>query len=51
MFPEILDWLKIYKTVLGKAFFFILWRLNLFFILVLLKSEISFLEVGHIGFK
>jgi hypothetical protein len=54
------DWKveKIYKIVLEKPFFFILWRFYRFLVLVWknLKNGPSertffFLEIGHIGYK
>jgi hypothetical protein len=35
MLHVVLDWQNIYKIVLEKAFFFILWRFYLFLVLVL----------------
>ena len=34
MLRVVLDWQKIYKTVLEKAFFFSFWRFYLFLVLV-----------------
>jgi hypothetical protein len=35
MLHVVLDWQKIYKIVLEKAFFFILWRFYLFLVFLL----------------
>jgi hypothetical protein len=35
MLHVVLDWQKIYKTILEKALFFILWRFYLFWVFVL----------------
>jgi hypothetical protein len=43
MLQVVLDWQKIYKAVLEKAFFFIFWRFKLFLVLV-------FREISPIGY-
>jgi hypothetical protein len=54
MLNVVLDWQKIHKTVLEKAFFFSLWLFTSFLGFVsknwkmaLLRGEIYFLEIGH----
>jgi hypothetical protein len=58
MLHVVFDWQNIYKIVLEKAFFFILWRFYLLFVLLsknfkndLLRGEIFFHEIGHIGYN
>jgi hypothetical protein len=54
MFHEVLDWQKIFKIVLDKAFFFILWPFYLFCVLLSKKAwevKILFFEIGHIVYK
>jgi hypothetical protein len=52
MLHVVLDWQKVYKSILEKAFFFILCRFYLFLVLVLKNLENGpFLEIGHIGYK
>jgi hypothetical protein len=52
----VLDWQKISKTILEKAFFFIFWCFYLCSVLVLINFKIStsevkifLLEIGHTG--
>jgi hypothetical protein len=52
------DWQKIYKIVLEKAFFFILWRFYLLLVLLsknfkndILRCEFFFHEIGHVGYN
>jgi hypothetical protein len=57
MLHVVLDWQKIYKTVLNKAVFFIWWRFYFFgFYVKNVKNGPPerwhfFLEVGHIEYK
>ncbi len=58
MLHVILDQQKTEKTVLEKAFFFLLRHFYLFWLLcrkiwkmALLRGEIFFLEIGHTGYK
>jgi hypothetical protein len=58
MLHVVLDWQKIYKTVLEKAFFFSFWHFYLFLVPVSknLKNSPSerwnfFFEIGHMGYQ
>ncbi len=58
MLNVVLNWHKISKTILEKAFFFILWNFYIFLVFVsklwktaLLRGEIFFLEIGHTGYR